>query len=54
MAKVIFDYNNQKIEIQCKISDSLSKICKIGSTKNFQRTGKFIWYNQKGNECLGL
>ena len=36
MAKVIFDYNNQKIEIQCKIEDSLSKICQtFGSKINY-------------------
>ena len=36
MAKVIFDYNNQKIEIQCQISDSLSKICEaFGSKINY-------------------
>jgi len=36
MAKVIFDYNNQKIEIQCQVSDSLSKICQtFGSKINY-------------------
>ena len=36
MAKVIFDYNNQKIEIQCQIKDSLSKICQtFGSKINY-------------------
>ena len=43
MAKVIFDYNNQKIEVQCKISDSLSKICQTFASKIDYDINKLIF-----------
>lgn len=33
MAKVIFDFNNQKIIVQCQISDIFNEICKKFSAK---------------------
>ena len=43
MAKVIFNYNNQKIEVQCKISDSLSKICQTFGSKIDYDINKLIF-----------